>query len=77
MNIKLKEQINKNNENKIINNKNEKNGINYSNGNLSDRIFQINEREGKQEHYEDEFYDNLYFNLNNRKKNNIPLTDRN
>ena len=71
------DKFNKNNENKIINNKNEKNGINYSNGNLSDRIFQINEREGKQEHYEDEFYDNLYFNLNNRKKNNIPLTDRN
>ena len=68
------DEFNKNNENKIINNKNE---INYSNGNLSDRILQINKKEEEEEYYEDELYDNLYFNSNNRKKNNIPLTDRN
>ena len=72
------DDLNKINENKNFNhNKNEKDGLNYSNGNISIGLSNINKQEYKDEYFEDELYDNICFNENEKMKNNFPLTDRN
>ena len=71
------DDINKINENKNFNNKNDKDKFNYLNGNITIGLSPINKQEYKDDYFEDELYDNLYFNENTNIKSNFPLTDRN
>ena len=63
--------FNKNKEKKPNNDINEKDGLNYSNVNISNDFHSINAQEEGEEYFESELYDNMYF------KSNFPLTDRN
>ena len=71
------ENINKNKDKKINNYKSDDDLLNYSNGNISDRFLDTSKQEGNEENNEDEFYDIICTNSNERKNCYMPLTDRN